>query len=336
MSSTQNVDECVIRLWRGYVKSRFFVVVDASAPEGLKLIESPLFRPGGGSSVDPEGPAGAAHEQLVESLRREGWRPAGTDADDAWYEQRFVREARRSAEEGECVIRWWRGYVKSRFFVVVDADSPDDRTLIESPLFWSLGKRTLAPEGEIAAAHAQLVESLRRDGWQPAGVGEAWFEHRFAREGRVRAAEEEPAPPTPAETAPPRAETQRKPVRQARAEDRSLRVVAKPTSPAQTPAAAPDPSPTSSPSPQPAKQAPSRSKKQAPARAGAGTTPGQRAARRTAARRRQRSAPRAAVTSRRRARGLRSRHLVAAAAAVGWAVLVAADVGALLLVLTGS
>jgi hypothetical protein len=42
------------------------------------------------------------------------------------------------------------------------------------------------------------------------------------------------------------------------------------------------------------------------------------------------------VTSRRRARGLRSRHLVAAAAAVGWAVLVAADVGALLLVLTGS
>jgi hypothetical protein len=334
MSSIENLDECVIRWWQGYVKSRFFVVVDADAPEDRALIESPLFRSLGKDSLAREGEIAAAHAQLVESLRREGWQPAGVG--EAWYEHRFVREARAPVADDECVIRWWRGYVKSRFFVLVDGDSPDDQRLIESPLFWSLGKQSLTRKGPIAAAHEQLLKSLRREGWQPAGVGDAWYEHRFVREGRVRAAEEEPAPPPPAETAPLEAETPPKPARPVRAEDRSLRVVAKPTSPAQTPAVAPDPPPTGSPSPRPGKRAPSRGKMQSPSRAGAGTTAAQRAARRTTARRRQRSAPPAAGGSRRRARGLRSRYVVAAAAAVGWTVLVAADVGALLLALTGS
>ena len=113
----------------------------------------------------------------------------------------------------ECAVRWWRGYVKSCFFVVVDSAAPADGILM-SPLFWSLRKSSLTAEGPIAAAHQQLVEKLQRQGWQPAGVGAVWYEQRFLREAHEL---------TAAETAPPILEAPPKPARPVEADDRPQR-----------------------------------------------------------------------------------------------------------------
>ena len=113
----------------------------------------------------------------------------------------------------ECAVRWWRGYVKSCFFVVVDSDAPADGILM-SPLFWSVRKSSLTAEGPIAAAHQQLVEKLQRQGWQPAGVGAVWYEQRFLRTAHEL---------TAAETAPPILEAPPKPARPVEAYDRPQR-----------------------------------------------------------------------------------------------------------------
>lgn len=213
----------------------------------------------------------------------------------------------------ECVIRWWRGYVKSCFYVLVDSSSPADGLLM-SPLFWSLRKSSLTPDGPIAAAHQQLIEQLVHEGWQPAGVGTFWYEQRFLRyeqgllpKARVRvAADEQLSAPAPAERAPPTLEASPKPARPAKADDRAPPVGKKPTK-ARSPHGAP------------------------PAR-------GQSMPRVADPRRARRSSARGArLGSHRPARSsLRAHQLVGAAVVVGWAAFVTADVAALLLALAGS
>jgi hypothetical protein len=230
----------------------------------------------------------------------------------------------------ECVIRWWRGYVKSCFFALLEPSSPNDPVLVESPLFWSLRKRSLSAEGPPAAAHRLLVDALLQQGWRPAGVGESWYEQRFVWEGGIGVANDA-APSAPAEAAPIRRDTSPAPARPSTAEDRSLRVVTERTSPQAAPEA-PEPRPASkSPSSTQAdRRAPRGPKKQRAARA-KGTRPG-------AAKPRQRNHPSARAT-RGGFRGARSRgtgRLLAAAAPVGLAALVAVDVAVVLFALTGS
>ena len=147
-----------------------------------------------------------------------------------------------SQQVDDCVIRWWRGYVKSCFFVVVidDASSPDELTVIESPYFWSFRKSSLTPQGPIAAAHRQLVGRLRARGWQPAGVGELWYEQRFVRKGGARVADGEPVQESVAEVPALTPEPTPTPALPATEDDRGLRVVAeRAASPATPPASAP-------------------------------------------------------------------------------------------------
>ena len=89
MSSPQHVDECEIRLWRGYVKSCFFAADAAAASVQASPLFWSLF---GSGSVEPLTEAAAvAHRTLVEGLLQQGWRPAGVG--ERPYQLRFQRRA---------------------------------------------------------------------------------------------------------------------------------------------------------------------------------------------------------------------------------------------------
>jgi hypothetical protein len=220
----------------------------------------------------------------------------------------------------ECAVRWWRGYVKSCFLVVVDSAAPADGILM-SPLFWSLRKSSLTAEGPIAAAHQQLVEKLQRQGWQPAGVGAVWYEQRFLREAHEL---------TAADAAPPILEAPSKPARPVEADDRSRRAGTK-RAPAPASGAAATPAPQGSPKP----SSPAKLGKPSPR---VGSKPTNARGRRGAPIAHGPAIPRAARTVRvgslHRAPNRRARQLGGTVVVVGWAAVVA-EVAALL-ALTGS
>ncbi|MGE5689389.1 MAG: hypothetical protein ACM33B_02415 [Pseudomonadota bacterium] len=80
---------------------------------------------------------------------------------------------------GTCEIRWWRGYVKSRFCAVSTGADGAEAAIAESPLFaW----RQETPPPQTAAAQEALetlVAELDRDGWTVVGRGDAWFALRL-------------------------------------------------------------------------------------------------------------------------------------------------------------
>lgn len=79
----------------------------------------------------------------------------------------------------ECTIVWWRGYVKSRFLAIGEAEPGDDPVIAASPFFrW----RSAEPPPEtpaIAQALQALVRSLELRGWAACGRGTRWFSVRM-------------------------------------------------------------------------------------------------------------------------------------------------------------
>jgi hypothetical protein len=79
-------ESCWIALWRSGPTAEFRAVVGGGA--GRTIVgRSPVFAAPASGPIPDDGPARAAHEELVERLRSLGWEPAG--AGDAWYQQRF-------------------------------------------------------------------------------------------------------------------------------------------------------------------------------------------------------------------------------------------------------
>ena len=70
-------ESCWIALWRSGTSAEFRAVVG----------RSPVFAAPAHGPIPEDGPARAAHEELVERLRSLGWEPSG--AGDAWYQLRF-------------------------------------------------------------------------------------------------------------------------------------------------------------------------------------------------------------------------------------------------------
>jgi hypothetical protein len=82
-----------------------------------------------------------------------------------------------------CEISLWRGYVKCGF---VALPTEETRLLGEPPasrLFRHKGNDEPVAEGVAGHAHAELVERLLADGWEPVGRGSTWYSQRFARAG---------------------------------------------------------------------------------------------------------------------------------------------------------
>jgi hypothetical protein len=80
-----------------------------------------------------------------------------------------------------CEIAWWRGYVKSDFYIVVQGPEGAGYKVSRSPSFRCPSGEEPPQTDAIVAAHAVLVESLAAEGWNDVGVGESWYAHRFRR-----------------------------------------------------------------------------------------------------------------------------------------------------------
>jgi hypothetical protein len=83
-------------------------------------------------------------------------------------------------EEGACEIEWFRGYVKSRFYVVLEEPELGGDRLVESPWFaWRKADPAPPALPEIVAARDALLVKLEREGWEPYGRGGAWYSQRL-------------------------------------------------------------------------------------------------------------------------------------------------------------
>lgn len=78
---------------------------------------------------------------------------------------------------GTYEIEWFRGYVKSRFFVLLEG--PDEERLVESPWFsWRHAEPPPPPLPDFVAARDALLAKLEREGWHQCGRGNAWYSQR--------------------------------------------------------------------------------------------------------------------------------------------------------------
>jgi hypothetical protein len=85
---------------------------------------------------------------------------------------------------GTFEIEWFRGYVKSRFLVLLEGPDGVDR-LVESPWFSWRQAEPPPPLPDVVAARDALLAKLEREGWYECGRGQAWFSQRVAAGGRL-------------------------------------------------------------------------------------------------------------------------------------------------------
>jgi hypothetical protein len=87
-------------------------------------------------------------------------------------------EPPRPPEPGMYEIEWFRGYVKSRFFVLLE-DPDGEARLVESPWFsWRQAEPPPPPLPDFVAARDALLAKLEREGWHECGRGQAWYSQR--------------------------------------------------------------------------------------------------------------------------------------------------------------
>jgi hypothetical protein len=79
------LEECTVVRWRGYTRSTFV----ACLADGTPVAESSGFKWRGDEVPAKDGPAGAAHAQLLRELEELGW--TRTAEGEAWYDVRYGR-----------------------------------------------------------------------------------------------------------------------------------------------------------------------------------------------------------------------------------------------------
>ena len=81
-----------------------------------------------------------------------------------------------------CEIDWWRGYVKSHFFAKTTTPGETDYVVRESSMFRWRGNGIPDATPAITAAHEQLIERLRAEGWEDdPGTSTNWYAQTFRR-----------------------------------------------------------------------------------------------------------------------------------------------------------
>ena len=98
---------------------------------------------------------------------------------------RRSRPASGAAEPGArfetCVIEQWRGYVKSEFFAMAVSPRGSNYLVDRSSTFRSQGDEPPPETGRAAEVHADLVERLVEEGWEPYGESVPWYRMSFRR-----------------------------------------------------------------------------------------------------------------------------------------------------------
>jgi hypothetical protein len=87
-------ESCWIAVWRSGPTAEFRAVVGRGADRWV-VGRSPVFDAPATGPIPDDGPARAAHEELVERLRSLGWEPAGAES-DTWYGVRLEQRAEQS------------------------------------------------------------------------------------------------------------------------------------------------------------------------------------------------------------------------------------------------
>jgi hypothetical protein len=80
-------DTCWIAIWRSGTSAEFRAVVGSGAGRWV-VGRSPAFTAPASGPIPEDGPARAAHDELVERLRSLGWELTGSETGD-WYQLRF-------------------------------------------------------------------------------------------------------------------------------------------------------------------------------------------------------------------------------------------------------
>ena len=82
-----------------------------------------------------------------------------------------------------CEIDWWRGYVKAHFFARATTPGETDYVVRESSMFRWRGNGVPDATPAITAAHEQLIERLRAEGWEDdPGTSTNWYAQTFRRQ----------------------------------------------------------------------------------------------------------------------------------------------------------
>jgi len=82
---------------------------------------------------------------------------------------------------GQCVIVLWHGYVRSRFYAVALDEHGREQTVATSGLFRPQNGNARDGDATATTAYAELLETLRADGWEVTASGDQPFRTTLAR-----------------------------------------------------------------------------------------------------------------------------------------------------------
>jgi hypothetical protein len=82
---------------------------------------------------------------------------------------------------GYCEIVLWHGYVRSRFYAVARDEDGREQTVAASLLFRPQNGHAREGEPTATTAYAELLETLRADGWEVTASGDRPFQTTLAR-----------------------------------------------------------------------------------------------------------------------------------------------------------
>lgn len=142
----------------------------APAPRPATAGDGPRARASDQAASTPPEPATVEHGA---EAKPEGAHPAGTSGK--------APTRARSPVRAECDIRWWRGYVYSRFYAFAHGADGEERVIAESPDFRWRKAQPPPEEGGALEAHRTLVETLVESDWTVVGRGEEWFSLQLRR-----------------------------------------------------------------------------------------------------------------------------------------------------------
>jgi hypothetical protein len=147
------LESCWIALWRSGPSAEFRAVVGRGAGRAI-VGRSPVFQAPASGPIPDDGPARAAHAELVERLHSLGWEPAGDG--DAWYQRRFELAAavasvgdvglRQRREASRPAVAHTGPDAARRAAAAAAADAPAKRgRRAATPLYSTAGSTTPGP-----------------------------------------------------------------------------------------------------------------------------------------------------------------------------------------------
>lgn len=151
-----------------------------TSPTSTPAPASPQLVRGGESRRSSQPPAVMETEQRPPAVEPEESQP--DEPEEAPVAEPIMVAAEEWAGWEFCEIDWWRGYVKSHFFAKATTPGETDYVVRESSMFRWRGNGIPEATPASIAAHEQLLERLRAEGWEDdPGTPSTWYAQTFRR-----------------------------------------------------------------------------------------------------------------------------------------------------------